>query len=243
MGMLCHPCCFQKLLQHVMAGWLTWSGKSGEFPGGTHVIEAAEVIDIGLTGLKDPAGFHIIQGWTDGIAVWKFFMGFPMITAHFGALFPPFTALTDLLVMPCAKVFVQESGILALLIPYFHFRDLVHIRDRLSRARHVGFGVPDDGSAFWHLLCSCSFPDSHHLYLRLRGVVTSGGGRPVLIAASFSGFHIITVRNCDSGIITVWVFICYGGLASGVSHTIVVGPITLWAGGPVVGTLMVRCHG
>ena len=113
------PClhCFQKLLQHVAAGWLTWSGESGEFPEGTHVIEAIEVIGIGLPGLKDPTGFHIIQGWIDGISVWKFFMGFPMITAHFGVLFPPFAALTNLLVMPCTKVFVQESVILVLLIP------------------------------------------------------------------------------------------------------------------------------
>ena len=81
------------------------------------MIEAGEVIGIGLPGLKDPAGFHVIQGGTDGISVWKFFMGFPMITVHFGALFPPFTALTDLLVMPCTKVFVQELGILVPLIP------------------------------------------------------------------------------------------------------------------------------
>ena len=114
MGMLHGPHCFQKLLQHVSAGWLTWSGESGEFPRGTHVIEATEVVGIGLPGLKD---FHIMQGWTDRISVWKFFMCFPMITVHFGALFPPFAALTNLLVMPCTKVFVQELGILAPLIP------------------------------------------------------------------------------------------------------------------------------
>ena len=62
MGVLCHPRCFQKLLQHVVAGWLAWSRESGKFPRDTHVIEAAEVIGIGLPGLKDPAGFHIIQG-------------------------------------------------------------------------------------------------------------------------------------------------------------------------------------
>ena len=81
------------------------------------MIEAAEVVGIGLPGLKDPAGFHIIQGWTDGISVWKFFMGFPVITVHFSALFPTFAALTNLLVMPCTNVFVQESGILVSLIP------------------------------------------------------------------------------------------------------------------------------
>ena len=91
------------------------SRESGEFPGGTHAIEAAEV-GIGLPGLKDPMGFHIIQGWIDGISVWKFFMGFPMITVHFGVLFPPFAAVTDL-VMPCTNVFVQELGILVPLIP------------------------------------------------------------------------------------------------------------------------------
>ena len=88
--------------------------ESGEFPRGTHVIEATEVVGIGLPGLKD---FHIMQGWTDRISEWKFFMCFSMITVHFGALFPPFAALTNLLVMPCAKVFVQESDILAPLIP------------------------------------------------------------------------------------------------------------------------------
>ena len=118
MSVLRHPCyLFPEPLQHVVAGWLMWSGESGEFPRGTHVIEAAEVLGIGLPGLEDPAGLHIIQGWTDGISVWKFFMGFLVITAHFSALFPPFAALTNLLVMPCTKVFVQESGILAPLIP------------------------------------------------------------------------------------------------------------------------------
>ena len=53
------------------------------------MIEVAEVIGIGLSGLKDHVGFHIIQGWTDRILVRKFFMGFPVITAHFGALFHP----------------------------------------------------------------------------------------------------------------------------------------------------------
>ena len=81
------------------------------------MIEAAEVIGIGLPSLKDPVDFQIIQGWTDGILVWKFFVGFPVITVYFDALFPLFAALTDLLVMPCTKVFVQESGILAPLIP------------------------------------------------------------------------------------------------------------------------------
>ena len=77
------------------------------------------VIDIGihLFGLKDHTGFHTLQGWTNGISVLKILMGIPVITVHFGALFPPFTALTDLLVMLCAKVFVHESGILVLLVP------------------------------------------------------------------------------------------------------------------------------
>ena len=107
----------------------------------------------------------------------------------------------------------------------------------------MGLGIPDGGSAFRCLLCLCSFLDSHHLHLRFKGAVTSGGAGSVLVAASFSGFCIITVGDCDSGIVAVWVFAHYGGLASRVGCAIFIGSVTLWGGGPVVGTILVGCCG
>ena len=62
------------------------------------MIEVAEVVGIGLLSLKDSVGFHVLQESTDGIPEWKFCMDFPVITANFSALFPPFAALSQ---SPC----------------------------------------------------------------------------------------------------------------------------------------------
>ena len=94
-----------------------WSGESREFASGTYAIEAAEVIGVGLHGLKDPMGLHIVQERTNWITVLMIFKGFSMVAAHLGAFLPCCGSFMDLLVIPGAKVFVQESSILAPLLP------------------------------------------------------------------------------------------------------------------------------
>ena len=93
------------------------SGESRKFASGTYVIEVAEVVGVGLHGLKDPTGLHIVQGRIDWIAVLMIFKGFSMVAAHLGAFLPCCGTFADFLVMPGTKVFIQESSILVPLLP------------------------------------------------------------------------------------------------------------------------------
>ena len=77
------------------------------------MVKVAEVIFIHLLCFKNPVSLHVFQWQTSGISVLQLFVGFPMITVHFSALFPPLMAFAYHSIMPSTKVFVHELGIFA----------------------------------------------------------------------------------------------------------------------------------
>ena len=72
-----------------------------------HLVEVAQVILACLNCFKDFVALYVVQWYTQRIRIFHFLARFCMVTGHLVPFIPLLEALADLLVPPCAEVYIK----------------------------------------------------------------------------------------------------------------------------------------